>query len=545
MMRPGDRKGKPRERFAAPEKNGRRIRCWIVVGAAAVSLCASGAETQLEDRRASGSGPGHIIRVGMEVHWGKLQRPAAFFDHDAHTRELKGQECDLCHRLQERRQEKDIRIYGFPKDKVPAEREALMDGYHAACTGCHQERLGQGRAAGPVTCGQCHPVAPALGKTWAAVRFDYAIHHKHRDAAESKCETCHHVYDETQKKLVYKKNAETSCRDCHRSADEENRRSFRHVAHAQCLDCHMKRQKENQKGGPQTCDGCHGGLPRATPAEIAGLPRLFREQKDTMELKVEGGRTKAVVFNHKDHETRVAFCGDCHHFTHEKCSSCHTLTGSPDGAGINLADAFHLSRSVLSCVGCHERRTETPACGGCHQFQAKGVSEGSCPICHSGPPKPTMAKSPEGFLAGLSEDQFPEKVEIKILEREYEPAHMPHLKIVRALMATAENKKLADRFHGERGAICLGCHHRVQWDPETKLTGCKGCHGTVPDNRSLGRPSLVGAYHQQCMGCHETMKVKAMGCADCHKEKAIAAPMEIRKSRGASREGENPLRSRD
>jgi hypothetical protein len=511
---------------------GHQLHRWVVAAAGALVVWGSAGATLQEGKTAEVAGPGHLLALGDDGRWGRLQRPTVRFDHDAHTRALRGRECDACHRLQDRVNGKEIRIYGFPRETALADRHDLMDAYHAACVGCHQERRAQRLASGPVICGQCHPAAPAAGKIWHSVRFDYAVHHKHAEAAQSRCEVCHHEYDEAQKKLVYKKGAEASCRDCHGLADEESRRSFRRVAHAQCLDCHMKREKEGQKAGPRTCGGCHGERRRATPQEMAALPRLSRGQKDTVEMKVEGGRTKAVVFNHKDHEPRVAFCSDCHHRTHQRCSACHTGTGSREGAGINLADAFHQPRSALSCVGCHARKAEAPSCRGCHQFRAKGPSQSSCPICHSGPAGPQTVAALERFMAELPEEKVPEKAEMKLLEREYKPAWLPHRKVVRALLTPPENRKLAERFHSRTGAVCLGCHHRAPWDLESKLPGCPSCHGTLRDSRWPGRPALLGAYHQQCMGCHEVMKLKAVGCADCHEEKPQAA--------GADAPGDRP-----
>ncbi len=68
----------------------------------------------------------------------------------------------------------------------------------------------------------------------------------------NKCESCHHTYDEAQKKLIYKKDTENSCRACHKAKDEKNARSMKKVAHSACIGCHMKLCGKGQKGTGST-----------------------------------------------------------------------------------------------------------------------------------------------------------------------------------------------------------------------------------------------------------------------------------------------------
>jgi hypothetical protein len=364
--------------------------------------------------------------------------------------------------------------------------------------------------------------SPSVGTPWEEMRFDYVLHHDHTQAMESKCELCHHIYDEEKKKLIYEKGKESSCRDCHGVDDEDNRRSFRKVSHAQCLDCHMRREKAGQSAGPHTCGGCHGETERPALEEMAKLPRLMQGQKDRILIRNQDGRMKAVPFDHKLHERQVSFCSDCHHRTHRPCSSCHTLAGSDEGAGISLETAFHDPDARISCVGCHEIQKQRSECMGCHRFQARGTTENACRVCHSGTWERPARDDVRRLLRDLPPERVPEKVEIKILQKDYQPAPLPHARIVEALIASTEKSTLANRFHADNPAICSGCHHRTVWDLEAKPPSCNSCHGTSRNPKVMERPGLMGAYHRQCMGCHQEMKIKALGCRDCHAEKPSA-----------------------
>jgi hypothetical protein len=115
---------------------------------------------------------------------------------------------------------------------------------------------------------------------------------------------------------------------------------------------------------------------------------------------------------------------------------------------------------------------------------------------------------------------IPEKVVIKTLAKQFAPAEMPHRKVIAALMDKAAASPLAGSFHLEKGTICQGCHHN---SPASKQPPrCSHCHGQAFDPDKPHTPGLMGAYHQQCIGCHEEMnleKPKAVDCTACHKEK--------------------------
>jgi hypothetical protein len=117
-------------------------------------------------------------------------------------------------------------------------------------------------------------------------------------------------------------------------------------------------------------------------------------------------------------------------------------------------------------------------------------------------------------------EDIPEKAVIKELVDQYEPAEMPHRKIVLTLMKGMKDNQLAGYFHSEQGTICQGCHHHSP--AAKKPPRCENCHGKSFDARQPNRPGLQAAFHGQCMGCHKTMKLAkpaATACTECHKEK--------------------------
>jgi hypothetical protein len=129
------------------------------------------------------------------------------------------------------------------------------------------------------------------------------------------------------------------------------------------------------------------------------------------------------------------------------------------------------------------------------------------------------ATSPTGTkLEALpaASDDFPEEVVIDALSDRYGPSTMPHRRIVTRLDEIVRDSELAATFHGQLELMCAGCHHRGPL--HLRPRPCKACHARVGEERA-DKPGLRAAYHRQCMGCHEEMKLhKAMGCTDCHRK---------------------------
>lgn len=97
----------------------------------------------------------------------------------------------------------------------------------------------------------------------------------------------------------------------------------------------------------------------------------------------------------------------------------------------------------------------------------------------------------------------------------------PHRKIYEALVKGAADSGLASAFHTSPTAMCAACHHNSPIADLKTPPKCASCHGIEADKMatSVNKPSLKAAYHQQCMACHDRMKIEkpaATDCAGCH-----------------------------
>lgn len=539
--------------------------------------------------------PEDRIAIAHKEIFGKLDRPQVIFNHDKHVEALMKAEgkkpwatCAECHG-EVTKGKKHYFVFKFPKGLHSKDPKVVMKAYHDACIGCHKKFIKEGKHAGPITCAGCHVEKTAdLKITYPAAEFDYKEHYEHIVALHKKtgkpeketCAECHYTYDLKTHKLYYKKGAEESCYYCHK-LDQKNVTpelaailritkskdlDLKTISHMECISCHLKirenwicnkknlntmecallLKKSNKaykhcKLPPVRCVKCHAI--HRTLAELKKVPRPDRGQKDWYFLKVKNGRMKGVPFDHKLHEYVCKSCRDCHHQGLEACDKCHTLTGSPKGGYVTLAEAYHAVFAKQSCVGCHNRVVLTDKkCAGCHKFlpnmnvAAKAPSEQFCDKCHTG--KKTI-KLPKPFnTAVLDPKVVKSNIRIKVLEREFEPAKFPHRKIIDTLVKASNENKLARYFHGRLTVMCEGCHHHSKWDASAKRytpPACKDCHPIEFDPAHPDKPRLLAAYHQQCIGCHKAMNLgKAIKkCSECHVPKKNApspkALLEIKK----------------
>jgi hypothetical protein len=502
-----------------------RIAVWIPAGLALVAVAPGGCQrpaAQVERE----VGPGVMV-LRMPSALGR--RPPVEFDHDRHTAKVKGKNsCKTCHLVDRAGSlsPKFLRV----NDGQSASK--LMDHYHDRCQGCHKRR-GKGARG----CGECHAKRPRTRTAWVALRMDYSLHARHVLAQQKRCADCHHVYDKVQKKLVYKKGTEERCKACHTDRTEGRRPSLRLAAHRACVSCHL--QNAGQTTGPLDCAGCHGAQRQAKIKRLDRYERLLRGQKDRLWVKAKGGKAQRVPFDHKAHEKTATRCSTCHHQSLASCNECHTLTGAARGSGVTLERAYHNVASERSCVGCHRKATRQERCAGCHHVIKAEASRRSCSVCHRGPKagarlleplgkplgkplvEPVLETRARAVLPAYSKD-FPERVTLKILARDYAPSVMPHGRIVRKLHELTGKSRLAVQFHGGVEALCAGCHHHSK--PGARPTPCSACH-TRRGHSTRDKPGLGAAYHRQCIGCHQKMGLrKWLGCETCHKKAAGSRP---------------------
>ncbi|MFH1885963.1 MAG: sulfate respiration complex hexadecaheme cytochrome HmcA [Pseudomonadota bacterium] len=482
-----------------------------------------------------------------------LEMPGAWFLHDRHTEALAeaGKGCTACH------QEKDGRLEFSFKGAAGAFGEEGMTLFHDSCIGCHRDLAGQGRDSGPLEedCRTCH-AEKAPPSSRAPFGMDRSLHFRHLSApaippatpgGEANCVACHHVLDEASKKLVYRDEARQSCRYCHLEETVKEVRSFSRAAHDDCVNCHLEKKAANQKTGPSVCAGCHDLREQGKIIKVTDVPRLVAGQPDAVVVsgwaaamnadpKVRPGMNLAV-FDHKTHDGSVASCRECHHSSQGKCSVCHTVAGAPEGDFIRLDQAMHAPASGPSCIGCHGKKTVEPACAGCHaQMPVTPFGEKNCSRCHSLAPDAlralgldpeSLAAVARGAVEGLSPsttlpglESIPETVTIGSISDEYEPSRFPHRKIVLALAEKVKDSRLAGAFHKDPLALCAGCHHNSE--PSITPPKCGSCHGKPFSELTGDRPGMKGAFHIQCITCHQKMGIEkpaATSCLECHAKK--------------------------
>jgi len=474
-----------------------------------------------------------VIFIDTLARFGPLQRQPVAFQHDLHTKALlreTDKDCTLCHMVDERGS-----LSLLFKRLQDTDTQGMLDLYHDNCMGCHARLRKAGAEAGPVTCGGCHPRRARILSSISPAGFDLSMHSRHIELCENKCESCHHQYDEAKKTLYYAKGQEVSCRDCHRGATEENRLSMRAASHEACIGCHRGYSTSvEEEQAPLTCGGCHSAERQQRTQPAGHVARLQRGQPDLVVLHaakedLAASRMNTVPFDHEAHEGAVTTCRACHHETLKACRECHPLKPHEGAKRVSLEKAMHDVASTHSCIGCHKETTSRNGCRGCHAFMEQGrVSTAVCQRCHYGPSAGALragGSPPPGQAIATSSfrhDDIPENVVIGDLAKKFEPAAFPHRRVVDALSKQTAQSKLAAHFHGTPDLTCQGCHHHT---PVGQLPPrCGNCHGSPFDQMNLFMPGLLGAYHQQCIGCHQQTGIEPVSsCTGCHKKKQETA----------------------
>ena len=491
------------------------------------------------------------------------QMPDVLFLHDQHTQALKDKNCRDCHL-------KNNKMFVFKFNRLKdAGYDADKRLYHKKCIGCHQEIRDQGIKSGPLTseCRLCHTQTPAYQSSTRPFGLDKSLHYRHviadaikspkKDDKDENCGQCHHEYDKELNKTIYIKGMEGTCRYCHKTEKTDNSRSFQIVAHEDCLNCHYQLKSINKKAGPTNCAECHDADKQSKIETIKGVPRIKRNQPDAVLLSYwlkEASQSEKpsrqfiqpVAFNHKSHEADTATCYSCHHESMDSCSTCHTRIGTEKSKHIRLETAMHSTKSLIShssCIGCHRSKLQDKNCAGCHlQMNSKRFSDVQCEKCHSINKKllepipaddKKIVKIAESEInlwtapqSLVPEKEIPENVTIDIIKDQYEGAVFPHRKIVNALLTRTQGSDLAKHFHNGAQTMCTGCHH---YSPTSVMPPkCASCHGISPAPEPDGRPGLKGAYHGQCIRCHQEMGIEkpvATDCVSCHKLQTKSASL--------------------
>lgn len=94
----------------------------------------------------------------------------------------------------------------------------------------------------------------------------------------------------------------------------------------------------------------------------------------------------------------------------------------------------------------------------------------------------------------------PDEVLINEIEKEYWPVQFSH------------------RLHAEMTAMDRGCQDCHHFQEVGGITACKNCHPPHIADENLEQPGLKGAYHRQCLGCHQDWSHDTQ-CDICHIKK--------------------------
>ncbi len=508
-------------------KKRRYLYQWIAAAALAAFsftfLIYANVDNEKPDKIIHGETGTDGISINILKSFGSLERNEVFFLHDTHTEALENinKGCETCHLTREVAG-KQVLSSKFRRLEDESKKQ-VMDVYHTNCIACHKELHDMGNKTGPTElCGECHKETPADLSVMPSMEFDKYLHSFHIEINDEECSTCHH---DDQK--------EASCRYCH-GDDSKNPASMKTVSHISCIGCHR------EISGPTKCSACHDTETQQNFDRSGDIPRLMSDQPDTVLIGFspqdkDSGEYSAginpVPFDHRAHEQYQDTCRACHHSSIESCSTCHTGEGSEKGKLIRAEQAMHQPGSERSCLGCHEVNKGKRECAGCHDLMGTGSSlkENNCNKCHMEPSKGSggVALTPASMASmllesgetadALDEKDIPETVTIKELSSQYGAVELPHRQIISVLLDDIKNSKLADYFHGEKKTICQACHHNspVSMTPPR----CSSCHGKPFDELDPLRPGLKAAYHQQCMGCHDSMDIeqpKSTDCAGCH-----------------------------
>ncbi len=480
------------------------------------------------------------IMIQLEEGLSKDEMPAVGFMHDLHTQALEG-DCKACHL------EKDKRfIFKFKR----TDEKASMDLYHNECITCHVEKKQADEIAGPISseCRSCHAQDTAMPSSWTMIKFDKSLHYVHESSPRIKgadqkdkdnCSSCHHKYNEKSKEIYYIKGEEESCSYCHKSTEKDEIRAIQNASHDACVSCHQTLKLKKIKACPVLGSGCHEQEMQKKIKTVADVPRLKRNQPDVVAItgwkkngKIKNTYMNAVAFDHQFHESNAESCKVCHHETLKKCNDCHKADGSElQGQFISLEQAMHKQGTNRSCLGCHQETTKSTDCAGCHFIaSSKKQSPESCKTCHnlnqgdlkfSEPAqvaKTALSEKDAGYTS-VDKDRIPEEIKIDALSKDYKPSIFPHRKVVQSIAQRVEKSQMAKAFHTDQAGLCMGCHHN---SPKTlDPPQCGSCHSKKGPSVD-GRPGLKGAYHGQCITCHQKMDVKtvaATDCVKCHEEK--------------------------
>ncbi len=133
----------------------------------------------------------------------------------------------------------------------------------------------------------------------------------------------------------------------------------------------------------------------------------------------------------------------------------------------------------------------------------------SCDTCHycdtPSKSKPCLLQCPRHKIEPDTDlttplDNGPDIVILSSLEHLYNPTKFNHF------------------IHAKMSRMAKGCRECHHFSPEGEYPACKECHSPVVTANELHQVSLKGAYHRQCLRCHQEWS-RETDCEVCHTSK--------------------------
>ena len=75
------------------------------------------------------------------------------------------------------------------------------------------------------------------------------------------------------------------------------------------------------------------------------------------------------------------------------------------------------------------------------------------------------------------------------------------------------------RIHAEMSEMSGGCEMCHHYNPPGDVVNCSTCHEPTRQRTDISKPDLKGAYHRQCMDCHQEWS-DDVACESCHELKS-------------------------
>ncbi|MFC1619510.1 cytochrome c3 family protein [Candidatus Neomarinimicrobiota bacterium] len=97
----------------------------------------------------------------------------------------------------------------------------------------------------------------------------------------------------------------------------------------------------------------------------------------------------------------------------------------------------------------------------------------------------------------------------------------PDVMVIDELVDLYEPVVFAHKLHANMSNMGQGCGQCHHYSLPDNVPACTECHRSQVDAANMIQPSLKGAYHRQCLGCHASWDHTG-GCSFCHAPKDVS-----------------------